>query len=116
MKKIELTVLFVLLAMILTAGIAQAQWRGYYRGWGPPIYWGVPPIVFAPPLFPLGYYPPPPPAVVRQAPVYVRPRDDDANYWYYCECPKGYYPYISSCPSGWMKVVPHNRPSTAPLN
>ena len=43
---------------------------------------------------------PPPPA-----PVYVQPTADP-NYWYYCENPRGYYPYIGQCPGGWMKVVP----------
>ncbi len=115
MKKIGLTVLSILFITVLMAGSVQAQWRGYYRGWGPPIFWGGP-IVIAPPLLPFGYYPPPPPAVVRQAPVYVQPRDDDDSYWYYCEDPKGYYPYVSTCPSGWMKVVPHNRPQAMPRN
>jgi hypothetical protein len=28
-----------------------------------------------------------------------------AQYWYYCEVARGYYPYVASCPSGW-KTVP----------
>jgi hypothetical protein len=37
---------------------------------------------------------------------YAQPPDFDPNYWYYCEDPKGYYPYVTECPDGWMKVVP----------
>jgi hypothetical protein len=42
---------------------------------------------------------PPPPVYTQQPPA-------DPNYWYYCENPKGYYPYVQNCPGGWMKVVP----------
>ena len=31
-------------------------------------------------------------------------RSDDS--WYYCEDPKGYYPYIRECPTGWQRVSP----------
>ncbi len=47
---------------------------------------------------------PPPPVYTQQPPV-------DPSYWYYCEDPKGYYPYVQNCPGGWMKVVP--QPSAA---
>jgi hypothetical protein len=43
-----------------------------------------------------GYQPPPPPSAA-------------ASYWYYCDNPRGYYPYVSTCPSGWREV-----PSTPP--
>jgi hypothetical protein len=32
------------------------------------------------------------------------------GYWYYCTDPAGYYPYIKSCPQGWMQVVPSGPP------
>jgi len=32
--------------------------------------------------------------------------------WYYCNAPKGYYPYVPSCPAGW-EVVPAT-PNLAP--
>ena len=121
MKKIGLTFLTVLFVIGLMAGGAQAGWHGYYggaghgyyRGWGPGIFWGglVLPVL---PWYPYNYYPQPP-VVVQQAPVYVQPQQD-AYYWYYCENPKGYYPYVSSCPSGWLKVVPNTDPQTAPPN
>jgi len=54
------------------------------------------------------YYPPP---VYEQPParMYVQPVPQPSggmNYWYYCESPQGYYPYVKRCPSGWLKVVP----------
>ena len=33
-----------------------------------------------------------------------------SDYWYYCQNPQGYYPYVNSCPGGWMKVVPQPPP------
>ena len=112
MKKIGLTFLTILFVTGLMVGGAQAHWHGYYRGWGPRVYWGVP-VVVGPPLYPYGYYPPP--VVVQQAPVYVQPQEEP-YYWYYCEDPKGYYPYIQNCPGGWMKVEPNTNPQTAPPN
>ncbi len=114
MKKIGLSVLICLFAAGLMVGGAQAEWHGHHRGWGPGIYWRVP-IVVGPPLYPYGYYPAPP-VVVQQAPVYVQPQQEEPYYWYYCENPKGYYPYIQNCPGGWMKVVPDTNPETAPPN
>lgn len=69
--------------------IWQPLWSPYT---GPPRYWRRPTVVVSPP------------------PVYIS--RDDANrqlptYWYYCPAPKGYYPYIKSCPPGWLTVVPH---------
>ncbi len=53
-----------------------------------------------------------PPVIEQPAPVYEQttPPAPQPAYWYYCPNPQGYYPYISQCPSGWMRVVP----STAP--
>jgi len=48
-----------------------------------------------------------PPVIVQPPPpVYTQQPPSDPNYWYYCENPRGYYPYIKECPGGWMKVVP----------
>jgi hypothetical protein len=57
----------------------------------PPVYVGAPVAVYAPPA----YYSAP------SAPT----------YWYYCQNPAGYYPYVSQCPRGWLTVVP---PGTGP--
>ena len=43
-----------------------------------------------------------PPAVVVPAPVYAQQQ----NYWYYCAQAGGYYPYVRSCPAGWLRVLP----------
>jgi hypothetical protein len=43
----------------------------------------------------------PPPAYIEQPPP--------PQYWYYCQSPPGYYPYVGQCPGGWLQVAP--RPS-----
>jgi hypothetical protein len=63
--------------------------------WGGPGYWG--PGWWGPSY----YYPySAPPVIVQRAPA----------YWYYCQNPQGYYPYIQQCPNGWMQVVPPASP------
>lgn len=47
---------------------------------------------------PTGYLPPP-----------AAPLPPPTPYWYHCESPKGYYPYVPSCPGGWKQV-----PATPP--
>ena len=42
----------------------------------------------------------------QQQPEYTQEPSSDPYYWYYCQDPKGYYPYIAECPGGWMTVVP----------
>jgi hypothetical protein len=43
-------------------------------------------------------------------PVYtarLAPADAAAEqHWYYCNAPKGYYPYVTSCGSNWQVVSP----------
>jgi hypothetical protein len=56
-----------------------------------PYYYGPPPVIYAPP--PVVYTPPPAPVVAPQA-----------QTWYYCDNPQGYYPYVSQCGSGWRQV------------
>ena len=74
-------------------GIGLGTFWGPAWGWGP--YWpyyAYPPVVIAP--SPRVYVEAPPPPV----------------YWYYCENPRGYYPYVSQCPSGWRAVSPTPAP------
>jgi hypothetical protein len=55
-----------------------------------------------------------PPAIAPQQPdIYVQstPQPEQSSYWYYCQNPKGYYPYVKKCQSGWMKVVPTPPPT-----
>jgi hypothetical protein len=51
--------------------------------------------------YPYGYAAPA--AVYATAPAPAR------SYWYYCASARTYHPYISSCPEGWMQVVPSIR-------
>jgi hypothetical protein len=88
-----------------TIGIPGPAWYGP-PVWAPRPYWAYPAVIPAPPV----YYAPAP-VVVQQPPAYVRqPASDESDYWYYCESPRGYYPYVKSCPGGWMKVVPETVP------
>jgi hypothetical protein len=83
-------------------------------------------IIFGPMWYPWGYpspyygYPSPyyyssPPIVIERGPqeyIYqeTQPAEPSYNYWYYCQDPEGYYPYVKRCPDGWMKVVPSTTP------
>ena len=113
MKKIA--VLGVLAFGCMLAGSANAARFGLAIGvplWGPG-YYG-PPAYYSPPAYypPPVYYPSPvyeaspPPVLVQQSPA-------QENYWYFCKESKGYYPYVQTCPSNWMKVVPSG-PNGAP--
>ena len=68
--------------------------------WPGPFYWG-PSVVGWP------YYPA---AGTEASPVYSAPEQQQPYYWYYCQDPQGYYPYVKSCPGGWMTVVPNATP------
>jgi hypothetical protein len=88
-------------------------WRGPHRPWRhhvhrPRFYWGG--TVVLNPWYPYGYYPTPPVVIQQESPVYVQPEQEQPYYWYYCQDPQGYYPYIKNCPDGWMKVVPEVTP------
>lgn len=107
----------------------HSGWRGYHAGgghhqhssgsrfyfgttflYGPP--WYSYPGYPAYPYYPY-YYAAPPVVIETPPPVYVQPdtrAEQEAYYWYYCQDPQGYYPYIKSCPGGWMKVVPDTTP------
>jgi hypothetical protein len=105
---------------------------GYYRGWygccgsvsvgfyfGPGFIYGYPfyPYYY-PPYYASVYYPyvsgdPSQPAqYIQQGQVQPGGADmydqgDGAPqlaFWYYCDKPQGYYPYVRTCPSGWQKV------------
>jgi len=60
--------------------------------WWPPDWWG--------PGYPLS----------AESPVYAQPETQPQDYWYYCQNPQGYYPYVRQCPSGWQTVVPPPSP------
>ncbi len=92
--------------LILPAGAAQARvfvsvGVPFYGCCGYPYYpyYAPPPVVYAPP------------PVYHSAPVYAAPAPPaptpvapQASTWYYCDNPKGYYPYVSACNAGWRQV------------
>lgn len=97
-------------------GYPSRAWRAH-SGWSYRFYWGGPGVVW--PWYPSPYYYSPyyyytaPPAVIQQPPpVYQSPQEPPPapQYWYYCQDPQGYYPYVKNCPGGWMKVVPNATP------
>jgi hypothetical protein len=51
-----------------------------------------------------------PPPVVAPAPSVAAPPAAPPTFWYYCDGPQGYYPYVSQCPSGWRPVSPTPAP------
>jgi len=81
------------------------DYYGYYGGYfGFPYYY---PYGYYPYYYPYAYpdYPSyPDPSTSTEPPVtYGAP---EQNYWYYCKDAQAYYPYVASCPGGWMRVVP----------
>jgi hypothetical protein len=80
-------------------GPARPAWCGPRYYYGGPVYNAAPPvIIYRPPVY------------IQPQHVYVQRRQEGADYWYYCDNPQGFYPYIKSCPGGWMKVVPETVP------
>jgi len=99
------------------------HWGGgsWHHGWydGRLGWWWVVGGLWYPYAAPIYPYPDPyaPPVVVQQAPPpavviqqtppapSVSTAAPPSQVWYYCEEPKGYYPYVPSCAKGW-RVVP----------
>lgn len=50
--------------------------------------------------------PPPPVTYVEQGSTAASSRTPQSGYWYYCETARGYYPYVKTCPAGWLAVAP----------
>jgi hypothetical protein len=78
---------------------------------GAPLWWWSGPGYYTP-YYGDPYYPPVA-AVPSQPPVYIEQSQADSSsspspsdYWYYCNKPDGYYPYVKQCPGGWQKVLP----------
>jgi hypothetical protein len=94
-------------------------WRGghWIHGWhvGRFGWWWVIPggwYFYPAPVYP---YPDPyvPPVVAVQPGPPVAQAQPQAQTWYYCNNPSGYYPYVPECSSGW-KPVPATPGSTPP--
>lgn len=118
--------LIFILAVATALGIGSAaadhRFRGrhfgggfhsYHRHPGFGLYLGLPlfPRYYAPyPYYP--YYPPSIVTVPVSPPVYIERTPPAVNqsmpsgYWYYCNNPPGYYPYVTDCPTGWRQVDP----------
>lgn len=119
MKKSKLLYCLMGLAGIAFSGSASAHGYGhggFHSSFG--LYLGAPYPYYAPPYYYPYAYPPtvivPAPA---QPPVYIQqdsqpqiqqqsPAPQAGNYWYHCDNPDGYYPYVKECPSGWKQVSP----------
>lgn len=115
--KQSLSIGAAVLAAVLVAAPQVSFARGHgghYYGGGVPWWWIVPPLALMATL-PYQTYDPQPVIVQQPAPpmVIVQPpagpqaaMQQLPQYWYYCEAPKGYYPYVTACPGGWRPVSP----------
>lgn len=105
--------IFLCLGLFSGALYAQHHGGGRFHGGhfgGPRVsihgYFGFPypypyPYYYPPRYYPYSY---PEPYIDIEPPVNIEPQQ--TYYWYYCQNPKGYYPYVTSCPGGWTRVVP----------
>jgi len=127
MRKSRLLCTLLMLVGLAASGLAQADHHGHG---GVGFYFGVPyPHAYYPspyyyPYPPYPYYPPIV-TVPAQPQVYIEqgnpqpapqvsPAPQAGNYWYHCDNPDGYYPYIKECPGGWQKVAPTPPPQPQP--
>jgi len=112
MRKLAATVVLALLLVPVLALPADAWVRGGFHhggccfGGGVALGLGLGLLATAPLWYPPTYaYPAYSyPAYAYPAPTYPAP--PPPSYWYYCQNPQGYYPYVPQCPGGWMTVVP----------
>lgn len=116
MKRLAVGLLMVA-ALLGSVGPALAWERRHHAFvhgfFGPRVFVGPRVFIGAPFGYPYPYYAPP--VVVEPAPappVYAQAPPPAQQYWYYCEDPRGYYPYISQCPGEWLQVVPRTSPPT----
>ncbi len=86
-----------------TYGYGGYGFGGYGYGYpfgfsGYPFYY--PSYVYPPTVI----VPTTPPVYIQQQPA--QPAQPKTSYWYYCQNPNGYYPYVKNCPGGWLQVAP----------
>lgn len=120
MRQLKILWLAVLASMALTRTADadphhHGHWHpggfySYHRSPGIGFYFGWP--WYPRPYFAYPYYPPAVVTVPASPPVYIE-RDPPpttqqlpSGYWYYCDNPQGYYPYVNACPQGWRQVSP----------
>ena len=71
----------------------------FYPGDVSPNDYYYPPIIVTEPAQPQVY-------VEKSAPTAANGEATVSYYWYHCDSPEGYYPYITQCPAGWKAVAP----------
>ena len=86
-------------------GVGFGFWDPWWD-WGPADYWSYYYPYYYPPYY--AYYSAPPPAA-GYAPTAGAPAQATGapppQYWYYCDDPQGYYPYVQNCGSSWRQVA-----------
>ena len=105
-------ILIIVVALAIGSAVPAFAWKGGYgyRGYGYRPYgyyrYRAPSVVVVPRLVvPFGVPYVYPPVAVAPPPVYVQPPPPQP-YWYYCDNPPGYYPYVQQCSGGWRQVNP----------
>lgn len=84
-------------------GAPVGPWYGYPSPFYYPPYYYPPQVVVVPAA--------PPPVYIEQNGALPPPPTTPANnYWYFCEAPQAYYPYVKECPEGWLRVAPQTVP------
>ena len=116
----------LLIALLAAFSIAPAYAEGGHGGWGHGGErwhhggdwggaWIFPAIIAGAVIYdamqPRTVYVEPAPTYVP-GPVTAAPAPQAGSYWYYCAASRTYYPYVSSCPSGWQ-TVPATPPAPA---
>lgn len=85
-------------------GFGRYGFGGY--GYGYPSYYYSPWYAYPPTVI----VPATPPVYIErqetQPAQSAQPDQPQSNFWYYCRNPDGYYPYVKSCPGGWLPVPP----------
>lgn len=86
-------------------GFGFGFWDPWW-GWGSADYWGYPYPYAYPyypyPPYPAYYAPPPGPQAQGSNQIAGAP---PPQYWYYCDNPQGYYPYVQNCGTAWRQVA-----------
>ncbi len=132
-RKFTVTLILVVALLMIVGSILPTigeardhrHWRYHpYYGWGynpyvapwypyPPVY--VPPLYMPQVIVPQFVVPQPQQQIIiREAPqTYVeqpKPQEQAENYWKYCPDTKTYFPYVQTCASTWLKVIPQTAP------
>jgi len=108
---------FLALALMGAAGASNVWAQHRHSSTHVGVVFGVPaygpyyaaPYPYAYPYYPYPYNYPPVIAVQPTPPVYVEQGQENADtehYWYFCNNPQGYYPYIKQCRTNWQRVTP----------